>query len=290
MNPNQFKGIAKILLCGCLSVMLLLNVSCSKSSKECNPVLLLKGEYNLDPLSVLHQGLLYTIDTVRGAVFCLNGDSTWHEIAIDSTCGKPHTLASTDSLLIVSGSEGIAIMRMGADIQNVGTIMPPTFHTTFNHILAVGNLLLIASEGDNSIWVADLKDYSGGDEHRIYHYCSIPKPTYLAYTDSALYVAAKPCDSLSHFQTMLYVIDSLAAPSPQKARTINRAEVRIAANDAMKQLLVTDPIFSFVGMIALNELSIMDTIDISLLSFEVTLPPNAMERAQLLYLTEEREE
>ena len=66
--------------------------------------------------------------------------------------------------------------------------------------------------------------------------------------------------------------------------------MRIAANDAMKQLLVTDPIFSFVGMIALNELSIMDTIDISLLSFEVTLPANAMERAQLLYLTEEREE
>lgn len=174
----------------------------------------------------------------KGYILHYKDGKTTTLIAADGHLNAPKGMFVREHYLYVCDVNKIVVYDLQQPDAMPETVSLPEGHLFVNDLAASGNDLYVSVTNTDRIFKLDITDPASPGP--VQEWATVPGPNGLLMGDGVLYVASYPADGQTGEQHVIYRIDNLNDPKPEKLVTVAGQYDGIAFSSDRKALYVTN--------------------------------------------------
>lgn len=174
----------------------------------------------------------------KGYILHFKDGKTTTLIAADGHLNAPKGMFVREHYLYVCDVNKIVVYDLQQPDATPETVSLPEGHLFVNDLAASGNDLYVSVTNTDRIFKLDITDPANPGP--VQEWATVPGPNGLLMADGMLYVASYPADGQTGEQHVVYRIDNLNDPKPEKFVTVAGQYDGIAFSSDRKALYVTN--------------------------------------------------
>lgn len=161
---------------------------------------------------------LNPLDTTenRGYIMRYDGDSLTNFIESNGKFSSPKGMVVVDSFLYVADVNRVNVVNLKTSPYEVSQIWLRGEDIFANHIVVVGDMLLLSVTNSNRVLALSLNEDGSPAADKFEDYFTVAAPNGMLYHEGRLFVASYNTSGTPSAENVIYMVDDFSNPEPKR--------------------------------------------------------------------------